>query len=179
MEIIWQFDNQVFRAINQSLNSPVLDPFFWLITSLGLGWVQVLLVGTLFFRPRLRKTAWAALIALGFSSIILHIIKATVHRLRPTNLQETIIHPPEMPMLSSFPSGHATSSFAIAVTIAMLWPGNRRFAGVLLISMATLIGISRIYRGVHWPTDVIAGAALGFACGATVALNFGELGKKK
>lgn len=84
-----------------------------------------------------------------------------------------------MPMLSSFPSGHTTSSFAIAVTIAMLWPGNRRFAGVLLISVATLIGISRIYRGVHWPTDVIAGAALGFACGAIVALIFGELGKKK
>lgn len=60
----------------------------------------------------------------------------------------------------------------------MLWPGNRRLAGVLLISMATLIGISRIYRGVHWPTDVIAGAALGFASGAIVAMIFGGVDKK-
>lgn len=82
-------------------------------------------------------------------------------------------------MLSSFPSGHATSSVAIAVTIAMLWPGNRRLAGALLISMATLIAISRIYRGVHWPTDVIAGAALGFASGAIVALAFDRMVKQR
>ena len=62
-------------------------------------------------------------------------------------------------MTYSFPSGHATVSFACATTLALAvprltWP---------LFTLATLISFSRVYVGVHYPLDVLAGAALGVA----------------
>ena len=57
----------------------------------------------------------------------------------------------------SFPSGHATAVFALAAALAMRWP---RFWS-LWFSMAALVGVSRVALGVHWPSDVIAGAIVG------------------
>jgi undecaprenyl-diphosphatase len=70
-----------------------------------------------------------------------------------------------MPSDPSFPSGHATVAFACAVMIAMLVP---RLAVPVLV-LATAIAFSRVYVGVHFPLDVIAGAALGTA--AAIALR--------
>jgi undecaprenyl-diphosphatase len=63
---------------------------------------------------------------------------------------------------SSFPAGHAATAFAGAVLLSLLAP---RLAPAFL-ALATLIGLSRIYDGVHYPTDVLAGAALGALVGA-------------
>jgi undecaprenyl-diphosphatase len=62
-----------------------------------------------------------------------------------------------VPATHSFPSGHAASSFAAATAIAAVAPRWRVPAFVL----AALIAFSRVYNGVHWPTDVLAGAAVG------------------
>jgi undecaprenyl-diphosphatase len=70
-----------------------------------------------------------------------------------------------MPSDPSFPSGHATVAFACAVMIAMLVP---RLAVPVLV-LATAIAFSRVYVGVHFPLDVIAGAALGTS--AAIALR--------
>jgi membrane-associated phospholipid phosphatase len=64
-----------------------------------------------------------------------------------------------LPHSRSFPSGHTTTSFACATVLAFLVPRAAPFAYVL----AAAIGYSRLYVGVHWPTDVVAGAALGVA----------------
>lgn len=58
---------------------------------------------------------------------------------------------------SSFPSAHAAWFFALAMTI---WYLDRRW-GVWYFTLATLMGIARVYAGVHWPIDVVAGAAIG------------------
>jgi undecaprenyl-diphosphatase len=67
----------------------------------------------------------------------------------------TLVHLPHTP---SFPSGHAASSFACAATLARFAP--RRVA-IALYVLAALIAFSRVYVGVHYPLDVIAGAVLG------------------
>jgi undecaprenyl-diphosphatase len=67
----------------------------------------------------------------------------------------TLVH---LPHTASFPSGHAASSFACAATLARFAP--RRVA-VALYVLAALIAFSRVYVGVHYPLDVIAGAVLG------------------
>ena len=68
---------------------------------------------------------------------------------------------------NSFPSDHATVSFAIAASIIWL----RRLAGGLVMLAATLIGLARVFVGVHWPSDILGGAIIGLAAGSIAALS--------
>ncbi len=67
---------------------------------------------------------------------------------------------------NSFPSDH--TAFAFAVAGAVVW--RRRFVGGVALVFAALVGFARVYVGVHWPSDVLAGAAIGLGAGAVVAL---------
>ncbi|MFQ5769792.1 MAG: phosphatase PAP2 family protein [bacterium] len=64
----------------------------------------------------------------------------------------------------SFPSGHATNSFAAALLFSYFYRNYRYF----LFGMAALVSFSRIYVGVHYPADVLAGIILGIVCGALI-----------
>lgn len=90
-------------------------------------------------------------------SLVNTLLKYAVQRDRPP----TIILDPEplmeVPTTSSFPSGHTSTSFACAYVISRLAPRLTVYVFVL----AALIGFSRIYVGVHYPLDVLAGAVLG------------------
>jgi len=72
----------------------------------------------------------------------------------------------------SFPSGHTTTAFAFAATVASetqrWWPGSRWIIGPILYGGATLTGVSRIYNNAHWASDVMAGAAIGTFTGLKV-----------
>jgi membrane-associated phospholipid phosphatase len=72
----------------------------------------------------------------------------------------------------SFPSGHTTSAFAFASTVASetqrWWPGTRWVIGPVLYGGAALTGLSRIYNDAHWASDVMAGAALGTFTGIKI-----------
>jgi membrane-associated phospholipid phosphatase len=69
---------------------------------------------------------------------------------------------------TSFPSGHASSSFAIA-TVVTNYYGKKW--GIPLYAFAGLIAVSRIEKGAHWPSDVVVGAALGYISGRTAILG--------
>jgi len=72
----------------------------------------------------------------------------------------------------SFPSGHTTTAFAFAATMASetqrWWPDSRWIIGPILYGGATLTGVSRIYNNAHWASDVMAGAAIGTFMGLKV-----------
>jgi undecaprenyl-diphosphatase len=84
-------------------------------------------------------------------------LKLLLRRSRPAAAEPDPLPLVDLPATFSFPSGHATVSFACATVLAFAIP---RFV-VPLYALAALIAFSRVYVGVHYPTDVIAGAVLG------------------
>jgi undecaprenyl-diphosphatase len=100
------------------------------------------------------------LVADALGQLVSSLLKAAIPRARPHD------HPlVAQPHTHSFPSGHATTSFACATVLALMLPRLR----VPLFLLAAAISWSRVYVGVHWPLDVFAGAALGVGIGVGVA----------
>jgi len=88
------------------------------------------------------------------------LIKDATHRTRPF-VAHPEIHPLYAVHSSSFPAGHAATAFAGATVLTYV----ARRAAPVLYAFAALIGFSRVYDGVHYPTDVLAGAAIGVTVG--------------
>jgi undecaprenyl-diphosphatase len=180
METLAHYDRELFYAINHGLNHPLLDPVMWLITSLGLGWVQLLLLlgvsGYLAWRRVSYSVARVVLlpgvVAFVGSGVMAQILKRTVPRLRPSNLPDALVAPDERIFHNSFPSGHTTTAFALAFWVFLLTYRTRyRWWGYGALLLAGLVGLSRVYRGVHYPSDVLAGAVIGVLWGALVYLT--------
>lgn len=163
LQLLCQWEGGVLLAL-QSLRSPVLDAFFVWYTQLGnagLVWIVVSLL--MLLSRRTRKTGVLALgaLLLGFVCCNL-VIKPLVGRARPWMLVEglrTLVteHDP-----NSFPSGHTCAAFAAAGIWCRGLP--RRWMRVSAVAAAVLMGFSRLYVGVHFPSDVLAGALVGCLC---------------
>ena len=133
-------------------------------------WIAVLIGGTILVRltRRWRPLGVIALAMLGAVSLN-YIIKLAVARPRPPSLFWAI-----QADGWSFPSGHATESAAVYGTLSIMSAGNQSRLGVKILIYAIgiaaplLIGISRVYLGVHWPTDVVVGWTLGYVWSATL-----------
>ena len=142
------------------------DPSVWLgtIEKLGAVWVVLAITVGVVQRRGVWGTAGFALLmtvttlaadALSFG------VKDVTSRPRPFEAHPEV-HPLYVVHSSSFPAGHAATAFAGAVLLAFAAP---RIAPAVL-ALAALIAASRVYDGVHYPTDVLAGAALGALVGA-------------
>ena len=167
LQTIQQIDNNIYLAVYQ-LRQPWLDKIMPLITHLGtggfiwLGWALLLyLRGT----STSRRVAFLTLVALIISFFLSNeLIKGLVNRTRPYQTLDEIITLVKPLQSTSFPSGHTATSFACAMVLAQAG-GIMRW---LPLTVAVLIGISRIYVGVHYPSDVLAGALVGLLCGMLV-----------
>jgi len=154
------FDEGLMEVV-QGERSPFFDQFMVVITRAGdfhtQLWAAVLLCLLLFVTRQMRAAAFALITLLG-TALANGALKALFGRIRPEILLE--------PLTSySFPSGHSSAAFAFFLTLGVLagrgQPPRLRLAWVLLAGLpATAIALSRVYLGVHWPTDVIAGAVL-------------------
>jgi undecaprenyl-diphosphatase len=93
-------------------------------------------------------------------------LKRALTRRRPTSAIEGFTALAENPDAFSFPSGHTSAAFGVAIALQ----GEPAGAGPAALLLATGIGLSRVYLGAHYPLDVVAGAALGSAAGGLARL---------
>jgi undecaprenyl-diphosphatase len=133
------------------------------VDKLGLVWVLAAIAIGLTLGFGVRRTVLLALIV-GLTTFAADSasfgVKDLTSRPRPFEAHPQI-HPLYVVHSSSFPAGHAATAFAGAILLAFIAPR----AAPVLLSVAALIGFSRVYVGVHYPTDVLAGAAIGAAVG--------------
>ncbi len=172
--VISDMDANLFLFLNAH-HTPALDLAFLIITTLGSGWVvapAVLLALVRNTRGRRARTL-AAHIAVAMCAAWLTnaVLKRIVDRPRPivhfSNLGSSgpggPVRRPQIRVIggphedASFPSGHASAACSAAAVLVLLW--GRRYAWAVLA--AGLVSYSRVYLGVHFPADVVAGAILG------------------
>ncbi len=167
MELIQKVDLLFFHLINHTWNHPILDTFFLIITKQQ-NWNLPLLIFIAYLLtwggPTGRKIFLLLIPTIIFSDqISAHIFKPLVQRLRPCHPQHFIENGHFLlghSVSYSFPSAHAANVFALATVISFKIPKWRYW----FTSIAILIALSRIYVGVHYPLDVLFGAALGSFC---------------
>lgn len=160
LEMLLNLDGGFLLFLQDSVRNPILNSIMIFITSLGdEGMIWIAATVALLIPKKTRKIGiMSALALLGSLLINNNIVKNIVQRPRPfvtfTDLRIIIPTPSEF----SFPSGHTSSSFAAAAVFYRHLPKKLGLPSVIL---AGLIGFSRLYVGVHYPTDVIAGIIMG------------------
>ncbi len=155
------WDRQVARAV-QALPLPGMEPLMQAVSLAGNGvtsWALVGLAMLIFFARRRRSEAFGLLLSAGGGSLINRVVKHLVGRPRPT--LENVRVSGEW-AYESFPSGHVTFyvcffGFLFFAAFALLPKGStkRRLVCALAGLPVLLVGLSRVYLGAHWPSDVL------------------------
>ena len=167
------FDNAVLLAMRSPANhaDPIGPGWFEEgvrdVTSLGSVTVLIIIVfGTAGFLAlsRARAAALLVLASVGGGALLMQALKVAFARVRPDVVSHSLFE-----LTRSFPSGHSTLAAVTYLTlgalVARVQPSRPLKAYVLFvaITLTLLVGASRVYLGMHWPTDVLAGWCLGAA----------------
>ncbi|WP_027410012.1 phosphatase PAP2 family protein [Anoxybacteroides tepidamans] len=153
---------RMFRVVNRYFDCKWLNFYFRHITHVGGATFSIAAVLTaLFFFPQeWRMTAIASACALAASHVPVAVMKRLYPRKRPyVVLAETKVYDPLQD--HSFPSGHTTAVFSVVIPFVLAVP----ILSFCLLPLAFSVAISRIYLGLHYPSDVLAGGLLGTAAG--------------
>jgi undecaprenyl-diphosphatase len=158
---IKQKDELLFFAFNRKINCALLTLLMRVYTFFGSAVFSALLCAALLCASSIISISVfyhvASCIIIG--QIFVHAIKKTFGRPRPCHALSDAIVKKLPPMNSySFPSGHTCAAFCVAFSLSMFFP---EFS-VLFYITASLSGVSRIYLGMHYPTDVIIGLITGY-----------------
>ncbi len=149
-----------FLLYIQNLRCNAMDMIMIFVTSLGdKGFIWIAAALVLLFIKKHRKDAAKILTALLINAVTVNLIlKPLVMRPRPFDMIDGLTTIIAEPQDWSFPSGHTSSSFAAGLILMMKLPPKY---GIPAILTAVMIAFSRVYAGVHYPSDVIAGALIG------------------
>jgi undecaprenyl-diphosphatase len=173
MELLEHWDRQLFLFLN-GLHTPWLDEVMWVFSQQWFGIPFYLFFVWILYKSQGWKGALAGLIACVLTvalanTITSEILKEWTGRYRPTHNFEIghLVHTVNdyRGGLYSFCSSHAANMFGIATVVFLL--GRKSYPKIIcfLLIWASLISYSRIYLGVHYPSDVLAGAFIGIGCG--------------
>jgi len=152
-------DRLLLSFFNQTLAHPLLDYLMVGLTTVGFIALPGLGILLLFSRGH-RRVGMSVLWAVGCGLTLALLFQYLALRPRPEAVR-LLLPAPNFP---SFPSGHATTAFAVAIVVGLAYKKMRWWSGALLL--ATLIALSRLYLGHHYPSDLFGGAVLGGAVGA-------------
>lgn len=158
-----QFEASIILWIQENLRGP-LDGLWVFITHLGddgLLWIAMGI--TLLFFKKTRPIGFTVLLSLLFDFLMINVtLKGVFSRPRPFVVNEAIVTLISKPSpFRSFPSGHSGGSFA-AMFALYKWVPKK--IGIPALVLAALVALSRLYVGVHYPTDIIGGCMIGFMC---------------
>lgn len=155
----WGMDAQILQQVI-ALRRPWLDDVMVVASALGGGgflWIVIGSIAGIF--PRHTAAMWRLWLAVALSFLIVDdVVKPAFNRARPFDVME-IQMIDARPASASFPSGHAAMAVAGTLAITRMLPQS----AWLLWPIAGVIAVSRVYLGMHWPSDVLAGLVIGFA----------------
>ena len=160
MQAFSNFEGSFLLFIQEHLRAPALNGVMCFITHLGdTGAIWIAFTLLLLFLPRTRKAGMICAAALIVNLLLTNIaLKNIIQRIRPYDVMDSLKILVEAEHDFSFPSGHTAASFACAWAMRRTLPKKCWIPAIVL---AALISLSRLYVGVHYPTDVIGGAIVG------------------
>lgn len=192
----WDADLLIF--LQENVRNDFLDIVIKLITHTGdKGILMIAIIAALLIIPKARSIGIMTAMSLAIEAILNNVIlKNLVARTRPYEAIEGLVNIIEKQKDFSFPSGHTGSTFAVSGVILVIAlfgmpiiakEGNlireksslaMRIIAVVFTIYSVLLGFSRLYVGVHYPTDVLAGLALGLITSAIAYLVYQLILKK-
>lgn len=168
VSLMWSFgqriDVWVFECLNMhGRRAPWLDRVMLGCTQIGNGFFILIIVILLFLTVQ-HLAAYELIVGAVTLGLAVELIKAVIHRTRPYIKLKDIRIVGSRASGRSFPSGHTSQTFFMA-TLLLHYYHVGILIWLLLYVIASLVGITRIYLGMHYPRDVLAGAMLGTAWG--------------
>lgn len=177
MHFIQNIDINILYFIQNNIQNKFLNPIMIFLTSLGnLGFIWIAISILLIISKKYRKIGLLTLAVLIVNTLLGEgLLKYIIERSRPFATYESLHIMIPKPSSYSMPSGHTSASFAAAFMLAYYFKNIR----VYIYSLASLIAFSRLYLLVHYPSDVLTGALLGYLSFLIVIKSYELIQKSK